>query len=516
MLVLQEKRKLVISTDAYAAVAAAIPHAVSFVHEGKHLVAMHHGAEETMVLKNIGLKCPEPIRNYYSWPGRFTPMDHQKDTAAFFTMNRRALCLNGPGTGKTISSLWAADFLMEEGIIKKVLVIAPLSTLNVVWGREIYHHLPHRSFKIITGSRDRRIDLLNTPGLQYAIINHDGFTNLQDVLSGFDLVIYDEATAVKTPGSQRFRIFQKWVNTHTPWVWLMTGTPIAQSPVDAWTLARLVNSPYVPRSFTAFRDSVMNKVTTFKWVPRGDALETCKKVLQPSIRFSLDECVDLPDTNFIGRPCEMSPAQERAFKQMQDHSIVMFKQTDVTAANAAVALGKMLQICCGVLYGNDKEKLVIDATPRYNALTELIDEIGDKVIVFCPLRGVQDWLYLALHKQGYDVRTVHGDTTKTERLEIFSDFQNTEKIRVLLAHPKVAAHGLTLTRAKDVIWYAPIHSLEQYEQANARIRRITTSGKTNVWHIYATKFEAELYRRLQLKKRVLGDFLKLVQGINDE
>jgi SNF2 family DNA or RNA helicase len=114
------------------------------------------------------------------------------------------------------------------------------------------------------------------------------------------------------------------------------------------------------------------------------------------------------------------------------------------------------------------------------------------------------------------VAKVNGDTPKGVRNQIFSDFQNTEKIRVLVAHPKVAAHGLTLTRASDIIWYAPIYSLEQYEQANARIRRLTTSGKTNVWHLYATKFEAELYRRLQLKKQVLGNFLKLVQGINDE
>lgn len=516
MLVLPEKQKLVIATDVYAQVAAAIPHAKAFEHEGKQLVALHHGPEEAVVLKNIGLKVPEPIRSYYNWPARFAPMDHQKDTAAFLTLNRKALCLNSPGTGKTISALWAADYLIQEGVAHRVLIIAPLSTVNVVWAREVYHHLPHRSVQVLVGSKAKRMELLDTPGLQYAVINHDGFTTMHDVLKDFDVVIYDEATALKNPSSQRYRIFNKWISANNPWLWLLTGTPISQQPTDAWTLARLVNSPFVPRSYTAFRDLVMNRVTTFKWVPRKDALETCKKVLQPSIRFSLDECKDIPDTNFVGRPTELSPQQDRAFKQMQEHSIVQFKQTDVTAANAAVALGKLLQICCGVLYGNDGEQLAIDAGPRYSALTELVEEIGDKVIVFCPLRGVQDWLYSAMSEAGYDVAKVNGDTSKPERNQIFSDFQNTEKIRVLLAHPKVAAHGLTLTRAKDVIWYAPIYSLEQYEQANARIRRLTTSGKTNVWHLYATKFEAELYRRLQLKKQVLSDFLNLVKGVNDE
>lgn len=515
MLVVPDKRKLVISTDAYAQVAAAIPHAKTFVHEGQKLVALDHGPEEVLVLKNIGLKAPEPIRHYYSWPGRFKPMDHQKDTAAFLTMNKRALCLNSPGTGKTISSLWAADYLLESGAVKRILIVAPLSTVNVVWGREIHQHLPHRSVDMLVGTMQKRRDLL-AKGAQYCVINHDGFTHMHTELQDFDLVIYDEATALKSPSSQRFKVFFNWVNKKSPWLWLLTGTPISQNPTDAWTLARLVNSPTVPRSFTAFRDAVMNKVTTFKWVPRSDALETCKKVLQPSIRFSLDECKDLPDTNFVGRKCELSKTQERAFKEMQDHSIVVFRDANVSAANAAVALGKLLQICCGVLYGNESEHIAIDSAPRYDAFTELVDEIGDKVIVFCPLRGVQEWLFNQMSAKGYDVAMVNGDTSKADRNEIFSKFQDTEQIKVLLAHPKVAAHGLTLTRAKDIIWYAPIYSLEQYEQANARIRRLTTSGKTTVWHLYATTFEAELYRRLKSKQRVLGDFLNLVRGVNEE
>ena len=818
MLVIPEKKKLVLNTSVYTAVLSAIPHAKAFDLDGVQHVALHHGPEESLVLKNLGFKVPEPIRSYYLWPARFKPMDHQKDTSAFLSMNRKALCLNAPGTGKTISALWAADYLLEEGVVKRVLIVAPLSTVSVVWGREMYHHLPHRSFSVLVGSRDKRKDLL-AQGAQYCVINHDGFTSMQANLTDFDLVIYDEATALKTPGSQRYKIFSRWMTQHNPWLWMLTGTPISQNPTDAWTLARLVNSPTVPRSFTAFRDMVMNKITTFKWIPRANALETCKQVLQPSIRFSLDECMSIPDTNYIGRQCSLTPAQQKAFKQMEDHSMVLFKNKDVTAANAAVALGKLIQICCiaedtpvltrrgwtpiqhvssedtlwdgeewvtcdgsvclgykhviqcgdvamtpdhkvlstvgwreakdfehgepskrftrasvrlpdgcvagglidrayhegsmgmslrmrehrragepvptgrgtaapselwvpsrqrdtqnvwysslqyldkhasplprywgqglaqlrrawhhgvqavagvvrellgghagrilvtvnaraqgqlrqlhaqelrvgnatrageqptqqrgdrhakgqhdgdtggagvwsetdngvqknrareqglaasrkvydivncgprnrfvvrgsagqpsivhncGVLYGNDKEHIGIDAGPRLDTLKDLLNEIGDKTIVFCPLRGVQDWLHTELVKAGYDVESVHGDVGKTERNTIFSDFQNTERIRVLLAHPRVAAHGLTLTRAKDIIWFAPIYSLEQYEQANARIRRLTTSGKTNVWHIWATKFEAELYRRLRFKQRVLGEFLKLVQGINDE
>lgn len=515
MLVIPDKRKIIINSNENDSIAHFIPHAKTFTHKGDNLVALPYGVDESIVLRNLGFSVPPPVLSYYDWPARFAPMEHQKETAAFLTMHKRALCLNAPGTGKSISSLWAADFLLQEGVAKKILIVAPLSTVMVVWGREIAHHMPHRSFVVCTGNRAKRSQLLETPGVQYVIINHDGFTTMVDELRDFDVVIYDEATALKTPGSIRYKVFSRWVSANQPWLWLLTGTPISQSPVDAWTLARLVDSDKVPKSFTTFKDMVMKKVTTFKWVPREDALETCKQVLQPSIRFSLDECKDLPDTNYVGRKTTLTKQQEKAFKEMQDHAVTIFTNGEVVAPNAAVVLSKLLQISCGVVYGTDGP-IAIDAEDRYNTLTELLDEIGDKAIIFVPLKGVQLWLRDKLVADGYDVAMVNGDTNKNDRNQIFSDFQHTDKPRILLAHPKVAAHGLTLTRAKDIIWFAPIYSLEQYEQANARIRRLTTVGKTSVWHIYATKFEAELYRRLKAKKNTLAEFLNLVRGVNSD
>lgn len=516
MLVLPEKRTLIIDTTANDQIAKYIPHAKKLEHEGKSLLALPYGVDESLVLRNIGLEVPPPIKYYYDWPGRFRPMGHQTDTSAFLTTYKRAMCLNSPGTGKTISSLWAADFLLEEKVVKKVLIVAPLSTVKTVWGSELKQHMPYRSFIICTGSKERRRRLLETPGLQYVIINHDGFTTMQDELSDIDLVIYDEATALKTPGSNRFKVFYNWVKKHNPWLWMLTGTPISQAPVDAWTLARLLDSPTVPKSFTTFKDMVMQKVSQFKWVPRACALEVCKKVLQPSIRFTLDECIDIPQTNFVGRKTELTKQQEKAFKEMQDKAVTAFSTGEVvTAPNTAVMLSKLLQVVCGVVY-SEQGQVVIDDSERYDTLHELIGEIGDKVIVFVPLKGVQTHLLEKLRKDGYTVELVNGDVSKTARDVIFHNFQHTDEPQILLAHPKVAAHGLTLTRAKDIIWYAPIYSLESYEQANARIRRLSTEGKTTVWHIWATKFEAELYRRLRFKQNVLAEFLDLVRGVNDD
>jgi len=520
MQVVETKKTLVFAPHDPDTVLDFIPHAKKFEHNGTAFVAVPHKPEESIVLRNMGLRdIPAPILLYYNWPGRVKAMSHQKSTSAFLTTYRRALCLNAPGTGKTLAALWAADYLLTEGVIKKVLIVAPLSTLLPVWGKELRHHLPFRQFEILTGSRQRRIDLLTNSKAQFFIINHDGFTILTDYFNDIDLVIYDEATALKTPSSQRFRIFYKWVERRDPWLWLMTGTPIAQSPVDAWALAKLAKSEYVPRSYTAFRELVMRKVSNYRWVPRPEALEICKKVLQPSIRYSLEECRELPEVVHIYRETELSKTQAAAYKQMEENAVVWFQQNAVVAVNAAVLLAKLLQIACGVVYG-DAEQIRIDAKHRLESLCELLEEIGveqgEKVIVYCPLRGVQDWLEQELIHKKYEVASVHGSVSKSDRDDIFNTFQNTERIQILLAHPKVAAHGLTLTRAKSIIWFSPIYSLEQYEQANARIRRLTTDSRTAIYHLYATPLEKELYRRLQHKKSVLSDFLNLVKGVNSE
>jgi len=514
MLVVESQKKLVLHSKNPDAILQAIPHAKTFVHNGKLLTAVQHGMDEVKVLRNLGYKsAPAPILSYYDWPARFKAMVHQKETTAFMVEHDRAMCLNAPGTGKTISMLWGADYLLRKKLISRVLVIAPLSTLKPVWGSELMHHISHRNFTLLRGSRKRRLALLADTLPEFFVINHDGFSTMPDAFADFDLIIYDEMTALKTPTSQRYKKFAKFMDKYRPMLWGLTGTPISQNPTDVWTLAKLIGSTAVPSSYTHFKDITMRRVTQFRWVPRDEALEICKAVLQPSVRYALDDCIDLPETSYLVRECDLTGQQVALFKEMREEASIM--GTNITAANAAVMFQKLLQICCGVVYDSEGNHIVFDDRHRIEALIEIIEEAGDKIIVFVPLRGVQDRIVKLLAGIGYDVAAVHGGVTGKARDDIFDTFQNSDKIQVLVAHPKVAAHGLTLTRASSIVWYAPIYSLEMYEQANARIRRLSTKGKTMVHHICATMFERELYSRLQHRKRVLANFLELVMGVNE-
>ena len=249
-------------------------------------VLVNWGIEEAHVLKNLNIKAPSPIEKNYKWTGKYAPFEHQKTTASFLTLNRRAFCFNEQGTGKTASAIWAADYMMRQNLIKRVLVICPLSIMDSAWREDLFTFAMHRSVDIAYGSANKRRDIIKGDS-EFVIINYDGVEIVADEIAngGFDLIIVDEATHYKNVQTKRWKVLNNLVTSAT-WLWMMTGTPAAQSPVDAFGLAKLVNPQGVPRFFGAFRDLVMLKISNFKWVARPEATDFVYKSLQPAIRFT--------------------------------------------------------------------------------------------------------------------------------------------------------------------------------------------------------------------------------------
>ena len=436
-----------------------------------------------------------------------------------YLLFRRNGCIFASGnTGKTQSALWAADYLMKVGNIKKVLILSPLSTLERVWGDAIFSEFIKRKHIVLHGAAARRKKLLKTD-VDFYILNHDGFKVVYDELQDmFDLVIVDEAAVYRNPQSQRFKLFAKWMkqNPHTK-LWLMTGTPTPNEPTDAWSLAKLVDSPHCPTRYTAFRDMVMFKYGPYKWLPRNNATETVQQTLQPAVRFTRDECFDLPDTVFQTREAALSAEQQKHYTAMFKSFVTDIEEDGqrITAVNEAVKLQKLVQIACGVAYDENKEHVELDCKPRLNLLREVISEAGEKVIVFVPLTGTLHMLEKELSKD-FTTAVVNGEVSTNKRNEIFYNFQSTPDPHVLIAHPATMAHGLTLTAASTIVWYGPITSNEQYTQANGRIERIGKRHVSNVIHIESTKLERKMYDRLRNKQRVQGLLLDLIQAHQKE
>lgn len=477
-------------------------------------VVVHWGLEEAQVLRNMRIKdVPSPILGRYDWPGQFPPFEHQKTTSGFLTMNRRAFCLNEQGTGKTGSVIWAADYLMRAGKVKRVLVICPLSIMDSAWRADLFKFAMHRNVDIAYGAKDKRRAIINGPA-EFIIINYDGVEIVADDIArgGFDLIVIDEANAYKNPQTKRWKVLNSLLKPET-WLWMMTGTPAAQSPLDAYGLAKLVNPNGVPRYYTAFRDQVMVKLTDFKWVPKNTATQTVFAALQPAIRFTKDECLDLPEMTYTKRHVELTKQQQKYYDLLKKRMVVQASGEEITSVNAAVNMSKLLQISCGAVYSDAGETLEFDISKRYNVLTEVIDESSQKVLVFVPFKHVIRILYEQLNKDGYTAEVISGDVPVGKRTDIFNRFQNDPEPRVLVIQPQSAAHGVTLTAANTVVWWGPTPSLETYAQANARVHRSGQRHPSTVVQLTGSGVERHVYNLLDNKIDVHSKIVDLYKDL---
>jgi SNF2 family DNA or RNA helicase len=443
-------------------------------------------------------------------------MAHQKETASFLTLNRRAFVLSEPGTGKTLSALWAADYLMKRGEVRRCLILCPLSIMHSAWMQDLGNSVIHRSAVVAHHPQAaRRIELIQE-NYEFVIVNYEGLGLIANEVKNdgrFDLIIVDEANAYKNPQTKRWKALAS-VLTPDTYLWMMTGTPASQSPVDAYGLAKLVNPTNVPKFYTAWRDSVMNKITMFKWAPKADAADKVHAALQPAIRYTKAQCLDLPPVLTTTREVPLTPQQAKYYNLLKTQMLVMAAGETITAVNAAAALNKLLQISSGVAYTDNKETVEFDATPRLNVLMEALEQTERKVIIFALFRAAIDAISDFLNKNGIANEQIHGGVTATKRGDIIRRFQTQPTPRVLVMQPQATAHGITLTAADTVIFYGPLMSVEQYTQCIARAdRKGQNSDKVTVIHIEGSPVEKKMFKALTEK---VDDNAMLVSLFNSE
>ena len=478
-------------------------------------VLVKWGIDEALSLRKLNIDVPSPINGRYQWTGKHEPFDHQKKTAAFFTMNQKSFCFNEQGTGKTASAIWAADFLMKQGKINRVLVICPLSIMDSAWREDLFTFAPHRSVDIAYGAPKKRRAIIEQ-GADFVIINYDGVEIVSDVIAkgGFDLIVGDEATHYKNAQSKRWKILKNLVQDDT-WVWMMTGTPAAQSPLDAYGLAKMINPNSVPRFFGSFRDMVMTKVTQFRWIIKPHASDTVFSVLQPAIRFTKEECLDLPDMTYTKRIVELTRQQKKYYDILKKRMTMTVGDDEITGINAAVMMNKLLQISAGAVYTDEGDTLEFDIKHRYKVLKEVIDESSQKVLVFVPFKHTIDILTDKLRNDGVTTEVIRGDVPVAKRTDIFKRFQTTSDPRVLVIQPQSAAHGVTLTAANTVVWWGPTPSLETYLQANARVHRAGQKHPSTVVQLQGSAVEKRVYALLDNRIDVHTKMIDLYKEILD-
>lgn len=526
-LVVSEKKALLLRLKNTDAVISSIPkHQFVTRDDGYEYLAVPHTVDAWHILKNLNVKVDkfEPMRSYYDYPmlyGRHKPMPHQIETAVFCTANKRCFILNEMRTGKSAAVLWASDYLRKAKQVKKVLILCTMSCMDSVWKQAIFGLFPDKTVAILHGSAERRVQLLKEK-FDYYILNHDGlkvgfsekeprglYAELLATIKnkGIDLIIMDEGSEFRNASTDRFKAL-KALAVHSTRIWWLTGTPTPGGPGDAWAQCNIVNPSRVPAFFGRWKDKTMYKVDQYRWLPKKGHEITVHEAMQPAVRYKKADVLAMLPITFDDRKAELTKEQQVAYAKIKNEGVLASKNGAVTAVNAAVLLGKLMQISAGAVKNDDGGVVSYHPTNRLKVLDELIEQAGSKVIVFAPYKAVVDLLVEHISKT-HTVASIDGRVTGRKRSEILHAFQTSDNPRVLVAHPKTTGHGLELSAADTVVWFAPMHSVDLYEQANNRIMSGLQTRSMGVYHIGCSSLEWKIYNALKSGVSMQQEILKL-------
>ena len=423
----------------------------------------------------------------------------------------------GLGLGKTVVTLTAINSLIHEFYeVRHVLIIAPRTVAETTWQDEAqkWEHLKGLTFSTVLGTqRDRTFAL--SKDVDIYIINRENVVWLCEYLGydlPFDMLVVDESSSFKNPSAKRFRALRKCLPCFRRRV-ILTGTPAPNTLMDLWAQMYLLDGgKSLGKTITSYRQKYfkpdkMNGYIVYSYKLQKGADESIYEAIAPEVMsLKATDYIELPERIDNIVPCEMDAKARLVYKEMQKDLVLDRGNDEITAASAAVLSNKRLQMANGCVYTDRRQtRFLHDA--KLEKLKEIIDtNDGKPVLVF----------YEYQHDLGRLLTTFEGvcrvmgteDTAKTMR-----DW-NAGKIPVLLAHPAACAYGLNLQAGGSIIvWYGLTWSLEQYQQANARIYR-QGQEHTVVIHHLVTKgtIDERVMRALQAKEVGQDKLLEAVKA----
>jgi hypothetical protein len=466
----------------------------------------------------------------YDWPierGR-KPLAHQKMMAAFMASHPRCFNLSDMGTMKTLSALWAADYLMskhKQGEFRAVIV-APLSILERVWGSGIFaNFLGRRTFEIVYGSASKRLESLQREA-DFYIINFDGVgvgaqTRGKFLLDGVSkavqerhdlrLVIVDEGSAYRDSQTKRSRL-ARTILAPKPYFWILTGTPTPNGPTDAYGLAKLVNNAW-GESYHAYHNRVMTRWAQWVWKPKPGANEAARRLLTPAIRVDIRDVWDGPPMTVQQREVSLTEEQARLHKAMKrEMTMQLASGQPITAANEAAARLKYIQVSLGGVYDEQHSSHPVDAAPRVKELLAVVREAKAKIVVFVPLTNIIDMLYKRLTTEGISAGVLNGAVHPRVRSELLAGFGSDAGPRVLLCDPATTSHGINeMVAADTAVWFGPTDRTELYLQGNKRVHRPGQRWPVTIVQLVSNPLEREIFKRLEANETLQGLLLTMVK-----
>lgn len=434
---------------------------------------------------------------------------YQKNMVRFIKKTKRCALFLDMGMGKTIITLKAVREMIDDLEIVNVLIIAPLRVANTTWGNEIekWNDFKNLTYQICTQSPNIRKLNLNK-NVNIHIINRENIPWLiANVSWKWDTVVIDESSGFKSHKSKRFLALKAVIHKTTNII-LLTGTPSPQSYMDLWSQIYLIDKgERLGKTITQYRTNFfkMRPYAIDAWdLRQGADKEINLKVNEISASMSQKDYLELPDLIYNKIIVPMNEITKKTYADFSKNFIIECDGVTVTANQKASLQNKLLQICNGAVYDNDKNVIVLN-NDKINALRDIIeDNPNDNFLVAYNYKSDLE----RLKKEFKSIIRVLD--TSIDTINQWND----RKIKLLLAHPASAGHGLNLQfGGNTIIWFGLTWSLELYQQFNKRLHRIGQKNTVNIIHLLSdADVENTIETALHKKFKNQEEFLNYIQN----
>lgn len=418
------------------------------------------------------------------------------------------------GLGKTVITLTAVTRLLDDFYVDKVLVIAPLRVAQAVWAQEAqkWDHTKHLRVSKILGSHSERVAAAEADADVY-LINRENVSWLVSEYGlkkwKWDMVVIDELSSFKNGSSNRFRALRR-VLPHAQRVVGLTGTPAPNGLIDLWSQIYLLDQgEALGRTATSYRDAFFTPkqrsgYVVYNWQLKPGAEEEIHRRLQ-SVCVSMRACdhLQMPDLVMHEVPVVLEDTAAVYYRDMERDYLVKLAEEEITAANAAVVAGKLMQMTGGACYteGGRYEEM---SKAKLDALEEIVESAQGKPV-------------LVYYQYQHELPRLMKRFPKARQLRTDADvvLWNEGKVPIMLAHPASAGHGLNLQHGGHImVWYSLTWNLEHYQQANARLWRQGQREPVIVHHLIAKgTVDERVMRVLHGKARLQDELMAAVDSL---
>lgn len=439
----------------------------------------------------------------YTPPASFKPWKHQITTFETCIKNKQWGVFNYMRTGKTLTVLMVLDYLFKAGKIRKAIIIAPSRVIPLGWQQDATEHFPWLMPELI-----KKKKILSETGV--FIINWEMIKLFDTIKFDFDAVIIDESVKAKNTATERFKILRKYLPVK--YTFNLTGRPAPETPLEYFAQFYLMDGgkTFGVNEYQFLKEHAIKG--KHKWFVTKDGFKKIKeKVVSKSTRFELRDCVDLSPNTILYREVELESGHYAAYQELLKENRLLIDSGEITISNILTRTGKLLQAASGYIYNKGNTYELSKSNKKVETLLDIFEEeIGEnaQIILYAYYKAQIEHIYQELSKK-YTISLCYGDSNSELDLRRFLNGSN----QILLANPESVGYGLTFTNAEGIIWFAPIHKFEVFDQARVRIMGASQKNPTFEMFMYAKDtVELKIYNALANKKNISDIILNAVKN----